>query len=76
MLIDIRLDEICHLTSDTSEAISKLLKRDILLRSRYQLAAFAGIDSTCVSVLSGTSRPIDTGFVVCPYYAYSWPSIR
>ena len=44
-----------------------------ILRSRYQLAeessrlkTFAGIDSTCVSVLSGTIRPIqiDTGFVV------------
>ena len=43
----------------------------LVLRSRYQigrrssrLKTFAGIDSTCVSVLSGTIRPIDTGFVV------------
>jgi hypothetical protein len=29
-----------------------------------RIKTFAGIDSTCVSVLSGTIRPIDTGFVV------------
>ena len=33
--------------------------------SRVAKRTFAGVDSTCVSVLSGTIRPIICGFVEC-----------
>jgi hypothetical protein len=39
-------------------------KPEIIGRRSSQLKTFAGIDSTCVSVLSGIIRPIISGFVV------------
>ena len=38
-------------------------KPEIIGRRSSRLKTFAGIDSTCVSVLSGTIRPIISGFV-------------
>ena len=39
-------------------------KPEIIGRRSPRLKTFVGIDSTCVSVLSGTIRPIISGFVV------------